>query len=337
MLDPLEMNNYFPFGMIKEGMFASLGEGYRYGFNGMERDNETKGFGNDLSTFFRGYDPRLGRWKSVDPVTKAMESAYVGFGNNPVLYVDPRGDDVWYFDIFWNNEENCWKTKLTKHDKETIGLAYIYKYNGETYSFGNKHLAVYEFQYWKKFVQNPGGVDLEGNLLRAADGTYGWTSHEDLGIKILEIVGDALIESKLGKSKNSIKSSSSTKRSSSSKNNTSSKKSVKSNTTTTDTKVSTSGQKHHLLSKKILDALDEHKVLKGKFTKNQEGFLYQAKDLESHKGYQTWHREYDKKVVGWLEKNQDATEKEFKTFLHNLHQEDWIKDKIPNVNLLDGE
>ena len=86
------MNNYYPFGMIKEGMFAKTGEGYRYGFNGMERDNETKGFGNDLSTFFRGYDPRLGRWKSVDPVTKAMESAYVGFGNNPVYFVDKTGD-----------------------------------------------------------------------------------------------------------------------------------------------------------------------------------------------------------------------------------------------------
>jgi RHS repeat-associated protein len=94
MLDPIEMNNYFPFGMLKEGMFAKSGNGYRYGFNGMERDNETKGFGNDLSTFFRGYDPRLGRWKSVDPVTKAMESAYVGFGNNPVLFVDPRGDVI---------------------------------------------------------------------------------------------------------------------------------------------------------------------------------------------------------------------------------------------------
>ena len=39
-LDPVEMNNYYPFGMIKEGMFAKSGEGYRYGFNGMEKDDE---------------------------------------------------------------------------------------------------------------------------------------------------------------------------------------------------------------------------------------------------------------------------------------------------------
>jgi RHS repeat-associated protein len=89
---PLEMNNYFPFGMLKEGMNANDGLGYRYGFNGMERDNESKGFGNDLSTFFRGYDPRLARWKSKDPLTKAFESCYVGFANNPVYFLDPKGN-----------------------------------------------------------------------------------------------------------------------------------------------------------------------------------------------------------------------------------------------------
>ena len=94
MLDPIEMNNYYPFGMIKEGMFANSGEEYRYGFNGMERDNETKDFGNDLSTFFRGYDPRLARWKSVDPVVHHWESPYAAFANNPILLVDPRGDAI---------------------------------------------------------------------------------------------------------------------------------------------------------------------------------------------------------------------------------------------------
>ena len=104
MLDPLEMNNYYPFGMLKEGMFAKSGDGYRYGFNGMERDNVTKGFGNDLSTFFRGYDPRLARWKSKDPITNAMESAYVGFSNNPVLFVDPWGNAT-YINLSTNEKQ----------------------------------------------------------------------------------------------------------------------------------------------------------------------------------------------------------------------------------------
>ena len=106
-IDPLEMNNYYPFGMLKEGMFAKTGEGYRYGFNGMERDNETKGFGNDLSTFFRGYDPRLARWKSVDPVVHHWESPFVGFANNPVLLIDPRGDDT--SSVFIGQNDNSQK------------------------------------------------------------------------------------------------------------------------------------------------------------------------------------------------------------------------------------
>jgi hypothetical protein len=44
-ISPLEMNNYYPFGMLKSGMTGSIGDSYRYGFNGMEQDNESKGFG----------------------------------------------------------------------------------------------------------------------------------------------------------------------------------------------------------------------------------------------------------------------------------------------------
>ena len=48
--------------------------GYRYGFNGMERDDEIKGSGNSYTTEFRLLDPRLGRWPSTDPVTHAQFS-----------------------------------------------------------------------------------------------------------------------------------------------------------------------------------------------------------------------------------------------------------------------
>jgi len=42
---------------------------YRYGFNGMEKDDEVKGKGNSYTTHFRMLDPRLGRWLSTDPIT----------------------------------------------------------------------------------------------------------------------------------------------------------------------------------------------------------------------------------------------------------------------------
>jgi RHS repeat-associated protein len=66
---------------------------YRYGFNGMEADDEVKGEGNSYTTEFRQYDPRLGRWLSLDPLFQNFpwQSPYVAFDNNPIVNNDPRG------------------------------------------------------------------------------------------------------------------------------------------------------------------------------------------------------------------------------------------------------
>ena len=65
----------------------------RYAYNGMEKDPEIKGEGNSFTTEFRQYDPRLGRWLSLDPLMSMFPdmSPYVAFDNNPILYVDPYG------------------------------------------------------------------------------------------------------------------------------------------------------------------------------------------------------------------------------------------------------
>jgi RHS repeat-associated protein len=67
--------------------------GYRYGFNGKENDDEVKGVGDELDYGARIYDTRLGRWLSLDPcMTKyAYESNYILVSNNPVFYVDAQG------------------------------------------------------------------------------------------------------------------------------------------------------------------------------------------------------------------------------------------------------
>ena len=52
-----------------------------------------KGGGNSYTTEFRQYDPRLGRWMSLDPLMADYPdmSPYVAFNNNPVYFVDPLG------------------------------------------------------------------------------------------------------------------------------------------------------------------------------------------------------------------------------------------------------
>lgn len=67
---------------------------YRYGFQGMEKDDKIKGEGNSYTTEFRQYDPRVGRWLSLDPVTHHHFSPYNGFDNNPIYYKDPNGGNA---------------------------------------------------------------------------------------------------------------------------------------------------------------------------------------------------------------------------------------------------
>ncbi|GAA0875182.1 hypothetical protein GCM10009118_15910 [Wandonia haliotis] len=87
----LSWSDYYAFGMTMPG--RNGGVGYRYQFNGMEHDSEVSGNGNSYTTEFRQYDPRLGRWKSLDPLMSKFPhiSPYVGFANNPVYYTDPYG------------------------------------------------------------------------------------------------------------------------------------------------------------------------------------------------------------------------------------------------------
>jgi len=91
-----QWNDYYAFGSIlptRSG--AELGENYRYGFNGMEKDDEIKGDGNSYDFGARIYDPRIGRWMSCDLHESIYPSIspYVFVGNSPLIYKDPNGND----------------------------------------------------------------------------------------------------------------------------------------------------------------------------------------------------------------------------------------------------
>ena len=84
--------DYSPFGVELDGRTVSL-EGYRFGYQGSEKDNEFKGDGNSYTTEFRQLDPRLGRWLSVDPLFEkdSWQSPYCAFNNCSILLCDPLG------------------------------------------------------------------------------------------------------------------------------------------------------------------------------------------------------------------------------------------------------
>lgn len=66
---------------------------YRFGFNGMEGDNEVTGSGNMINYKARIYDPRLGRFLSVDPLTKSFPelTPFQFASNTPLWAVDLDG------------------------------------------------------------------------------------------------------------------------------------------------------------------------------------------------------------------------------------------------------
>jgi len=73
---------------------------YRFGFNGMEKDNEAKGQGNSYDFGARIYDSRLGRWLSVDPdvFEYPFVSPYISSLNSPIYLKDPNGKTVIIYD-----------------------------------------------------------------------------------------------------------------------------------------------------------------------------------------------------------------------------------------------
>ena len=66
---------------------------YKYGFNGKENDNEVKGAGNSYDYGFRIYDPRIGKFLSVDPLTKSYPwfTPYQFAANKPINSIDLDG------------------------------------------------------------------------------------------------------------------------------------------------------------------------------------------------------------------------------------------------------
>nr|WP_255722986.1 RHS repeat-associated core domain-containing protein [Flavihumibacter fluminis] len=92
LADIRSANDYYPFGMLMPGRKFNAGS-FRYGFNGKENDNEVKGTGNQQDYGMRVYDPRLGRFLSIDPITKSYPelTPYQFASNNPIFNIDIDG------------------------------------------------------------------------------------------------------------------------------------------------------------------------------------------------------------------------------------------------------
>ncbi len=112
------MFSYDPFGMITVGRSWEVGSEYRYGFSGKEKDAEIHGDNNSLDFGSRIYNPRLGRWFSVDKFASHYLdiSPYTFALNSPIVYLDPDGNApvigaIYYFSLSMSTGEVCLENK----------------------------------------------------------------------------------------------------------------------------------------------------------------------------------------------------------------------------------
>ncbi|PUZ24221.1 RHS repeat-associated core domain-containing protein [Chitinophaga costaii] len=90
-------------------------DGYRYGFNGKENDNEVKGDGDQQDYGMRIYDPRAGRFLSVDPITAKYPelTPYQFASNSPIDAIDLDGLEAFFIHGTVNNSSRWTENSRT--------------------------------------------------------------------------------------------------------------------------------------------------------------------------------------------------------------------------------
>ena len=161
-------SDYSPFGVELDGRTVS--GGYRYGYQGSEKDNETKGNGNSYTTEFRQLDPRLGRWLSVDPLSFKFpwQSPYIQANNNPIIYSDNKGLEAEDWIKIREKRGDKYMNKVVYDSNITTDEEAIKKYGQ------NASKLEYGFQYHSEFndqitLLENGTYDVNGSMRQATD------------------------------------------------------------------------------------------------------------------------------------------------------------------------
>jgi RHS repeat-associated protein len=155
--DIISANDYFPFGMLSRLSVTTTGVSYKYGFNGKENDWEAKGWQNQVDYDKRIYDPRLGRFLSIDPLTQEYPwyTPYQFAGNKLIWAIDRDGEEEWFY---------------YKKDLVTSGWTKSKLFSGPwTEEYGNSLGYLSAQQVHKKMLLQKGEDEFEAREARIAE------------------------------------------------------------------------------------------------------------------------------------------------------------------------
>ena len=165
--DIVNVADYYPFGMPSRSAYlGNFSLNYRYSFNGKENDADVKGDGDQIDYGNRIYDPRLGRFLSLDPLQKKYPdlTPYQFASNRPIDGVDLDGREHEHYTVLW--EDKTKKPVITNHtiesDKATllfweVKVDHVAFVNYPSGSFGDKSFELRgpDITTFQKWLNNP--------------------------------------------------------------------------------------------------------------------------------------------------------------------------------------
>ena len=180
--------DYYPFGMPMPWRKMQDADGYRYAYQGQEKDEET---GKEAFQL-RLWDSRIGRWLSPDPYGQ-FASPYLGMGNNPITYTDPDGGCI-------KNGEPC---NASRTGERVVGDGgAVWEWDGDTWGLHESYSlqlegfigspnGEYSFRDWQNDMQDFRAMQFE--QMAAQHRAEFYAGRRAYGKGVAKIIGVALL------------------------------------------------------------------------------------------------------------------------------------------------